>query len=287
MTQTMQIPLRERLSRIASTGAPALSGFATWVLDHMSDVAFSSVRGLAQKAEVNPNTVTRLARELGYDGFDAFRADVQQDFRQQTIYAARAQALLNRPGADIFAEMIQASRTNAEHLYTGEVLSLLETCIDPLLGARRIYSVGVRSCYSIAHYFAYVGGMAFPNFVEVPSLPGAIMDQISQSGPKDILVAITFEHYSTEVIRACQIAHDCGTRVLALTDTHSSPIASGAWRVVPLPMGGPQLVPSLSSAFAVVEMLLAGMASRSGQAARNINAFESRIERFGGYQRGG
>lgn len=281
-----QIPLREKLSRIASTGAPTISGFAAWVLDHMSDVAFNSVRGLAHKAEVNPNTVTRLARELGYDGFDAFRADVQQAFRQQTIYAARAQALLNRPGADIFSEMVQANRLNAEHLYTNEMLSLLETCIDPLLQARRIYSVGVRSCYSIAHYFTYVGSMAFPNFVEVPSLPGAIMDQISLSGPEDILVAITFEHYSTEVVRACQIAHECGTRVLALTDTHMSPIAAGAWRVVPLPMGGPQIVPSLSSAFAVVEMLLAGMASRSDMAARNINAFESRIAQFGGYQRG-
>lgn len=274
------------LSRIAAEGTPKLASFAVWVLDHQAEVAFNSIRGLADQAGVNSNTVTRLAKELGYDGYDAFRSDIQTALRSRTIgYAARAQALRNREGADVFSDLIAANRANTEAVFSPEMLSLIETIVEPMLNARRVYSVGVRSCYAVAHYLSYVGGMAFENFVTAPGRPGAIMDQLSRAGPEDIVVAITFEHYSTEVVRACQIAHDCGVRVLALTDSHRSPIAKGAWHVIPLPMAGPQFMPSLNSAIIVVEMLLAAMAARHEHAARNVHDFEERITRYGGYLR--
>ncbi|MBT8411583.1 MAG: SIS domain-containing protein, partial [Octadecabacter sp.] len=101
--------------------------------------------------------------------------------------------------------------------------------------------------------------------------------------PEDIVVGITYEHYSAEVVRACQIAQSCGARVLALTDSHSSPIAVGAWKVLRLPMAGPHFMPSLNSAFFAAEMLLVGMAARSDSAAERVTTFESRIQQFGGY----
>ncbi|MCW3780660.1 MurR/RpiR family transcriptional regulator [Defluviimonas salinarum] len=278
--------LNADLTRIASEGTPALASFASWVLDHYAEVAFNSIRGLAEQAGVNSNTVIRLAKELGFDGYDAFRSEIQTALRSRTIdYSARAAALHNRTGTDVFSDLIAANRANAEVVFSAEMQSLLEGVIEPMLAARRVHSIGVRSCYSIAHYFSYVGGMAFGNFATVPAQPGAIMDQLSQVGPDDIVVAISFEHYSTEVVRACQIARDCGGRILALTDSHRSPIARGAWQVIPLPMAGPQFMPSLNSAFIVVEMLLAAMAARSGQAAQNVRDFEARIQRFGGYVR--
>lgn len=117
----------------------------------------------------------------------------------------------------------------------------------------------------------------------VPSGPGAILDQISGTGPEDIVVAITCEHYSAEVVRACQVARERGARVLALTDAPTSPIATGAWKVILLPMVGPQLIPSLTGAFLVVEMMLAAMAAKSDRAAERIAGFEKRVARIGGY----
>ena len=276
--------LKARLVRVSSEGTPALRSFALWVLDNLSLVAFSSIRGLAKQAEVNPNTVTRLAVELGYAGFDAFRSDVQE-ILQATVptYGERARALKNRDRGDVFSAMIEANRENTEAIFSAQSLDTLDACIEPLLGARRIYAVGVRSCYSIAHYFSYVGGMAFPNFVDVPSTPGGIIDQMSQVTPEDVVVGIAYAHYSAEVVLACQIARTRGARVLALTDSHSSPIAAGAWKVLRLPMAGPQFMPSLNSAFLAVEMLLVGMAARSEGAADRVAAFEDRIREYGGY----
>lgn len=276
--------LKARLVRVSVEGTPALRAFAPWVLDNLPLIAFSSIRGLAKQAGVNPNTVTRLAVELGYGGYDALRADVRAILQDTApTYGERARALKDRPRDDVFSAMIAANRQNTDAIFSEQTLDLLDACIDPLLGAGRIYAVGVRSCYSIAHYFTYVGGMAFPNFVDVPSLPGGIIDQMSQVTPEDIVVGITYAHYSAEVVLACQIARTRGARVLALTDSHASPIAAGAWKVLRLPMAGPQFMPSLNSAFLAVEMLLVGMAARSDGAADRVTAFEDRIRASGGY----
>ena len=269
-------------------GTPALKAFAPWVLDNLPLVAFHSIRGLAKQAGVNPNTVTRMAKELGYAGFDPLRADVQEMLHtSEPTYGDRARSLRTQSNGGPFAAMISANQENSAALFSSETLGLLDECIDPLLSARRVHAIGVRSCYSIAHYFSYVGGMAFQNFVDVPSLPGSIVDQMSQTTVDDIVVGITYAHYSSEVVLACEVARNKGARILALTDSHASPIAIGAWKVLRLPMAGPHFIPSLNSAFMAVEMLLVGMAARSDGAAEKVTTFENRVRQFGGYVEAG
>ncbi|MCX7567898.1 MurR/RpiR family transcriptional regulator [Sulfitobacter sp. F26169L] len=276
--------LKQGLARLGVEGTPALRAFAPWVLDNLALVAFHSIRGLAKQAGVNPNTVTRLARELGYAGFDALRTDVQAMLHTgEPTYGERARSLRTQSDGGAFSAMMAAHRQNTDALFAPETLAVLGDCVAPMLAARRIHTVGVRSCYSIAHYFSYVGGMAFSNFADVPSLPGGIVDQMSQVTADDIVVAITYAHYSSEVVRASEVARGNGARILALTDSHASPIAIGAWKVLRLPMAGPHFMPSLNSAFLAVEMLLVGMAAQSDGAAENVTAFEERIRKYGGY----
>lgn len=276
--------LRVSLLEIARLSPPKLSAFAAWLAENLDEVAFLSIRALAQKAHINPNLVPRLSRELGYQGYEALKADVRRIIQSKdSSYGNRARALRQRLGSDIYTDLIAASRLNIDLVTSTERIATIDTCIEPLREARRIYSVGVRSCYSIAHYLSYVGGMAFENFVPVPAAPGSILDQMSETMPDDIVVAITYEHYSAEVVRACQIAQERGARILALTDSPSSPIARGAWKVILLPMVGPQLMPSLNTAFLAVEMILAALAARSDDAADKVARFEERVTKFGGY----
>lgn len=277
--------LRTSLREMARSGPPKLAHFALWILDHLEQVAFSSIRGLAQQAGVDANLVSRLARELGFDGFEAFRSEVQTivQRRGRSSYGNRARALRDNALPDLYAKLIAASRENIETVTSPDSLAQIDACVQPLLEARRVYTIGVRSCYSIAHYLSYVGGMAFDNFEQVPAVPGAILDQMSATTPDDIVIAITYEHYSAEVVRACQVAQECGARILALTDSYASPVTAHAWRVIRLPMVGPQLMPSLNSAFLAVELILAAMTARSEGAADNVARYEDRITRFGGY----
>jgi DNA-binding MurR/RpiR family transcriptional regulator len=46
---------------------------ARYLIDHPHEVGLQSMRTLAANAEVHPNSFVRLARHLGFDGYDAMR----------------------------------------------------------------------------------------------------------------------------------------------------------------------------------------------------------------------
>src|SRR5210317_395527 len=46
---------------------------ARYIIDHPHEVGLQSMRTLATNAEVQPNSFVRLARQLGFDGYDAMR----------------------------------------------------------------------------------------------------------------------------------------------------------------------------------------------------------------------
>lgn len=276
--------VKGELTALAQTGPRKLGAFALWILDHFDEVAFLSIRGLADAAGVNSNLAPRLAQSLGYSGFGDFRSDVQRIVQNRgKSYGTRARALSGRQGSGIYSEMTAASQQNFDAVYSPVSIAEIDSCVEFLLKARRIHTVGVRSCFSVAHYFSYVGSMAFENFVEVPSMPGGILDQMSRVNRDDVVVAITYEHYSAEVVRACHVAQERGAKIIALTDAESSPIALSATKSIILPMSGPQLMPSLVSALLTLEMILAAMASRSAGVADRIEEFEQHIADFGGY----
>jgi len=276
--------LRAELTKLAQSGPRKISAFAGWLLDHLDEVAFLSIRGLTKAAGVDANLAPRLAQSLGYGRYNDFRAEVQRIIQtRNNSYVKRARALSGRESSGIYNELIAASRKNFKSVTSPKNIAVIEGCVDIFLKARNVHSIGVRSCFSVAHYFSYVGAMAFENFIEVPSMPGGILDQMSQVEAEDVVFAITYEHYSAEVVRACQVAFERGAKVIVLTDADSSPTANSAEQTIILPMSGPQLMPSLVSAFLTVEMILAAMASKKAGVADRIEEFEQRIAEFGGY----
>ncbi|ADZ69531.1 MurR/RpiR family transcriptional regulator [Polymorphum gilvum] len=280
--------LRQCLAGLATDAPPQLAKLAHWLIDRPEEIAFNSVRMLAALADCNANTVVRLARTLGHTGYDPLRAAVQEMLRTPPSgYAARAAALATRGAADVFAEMKSAAHANIDLLFTPELSAGLSECIDALLNARQVHCIGVRSCFAVAHYFTYVGAMAFPNIRPAPGQPGQILDTLSACTPDDVVIAVSYEDYSLEVVRGCQIARESGARVLALTDSYASPIAEGAWQVIRLPMAGPHLLPSLVTAFHLVELLLAELSARDPKTEARVRDFEARLLHYGGYVRRG
>ena len=72
----MQEVLNQLSAEIAGL-SPQLRLAGRYVLDHPNEVAVLSMRALAANAQVNPPTMMRLARRLGFDGYEDFRAVFQ------------------------------------------------------------------------------------------------------------------------------------------------------------------------------------------------------------------
>lgn len=279
--------LQAALARLASEGAPQLRALALWLLDRPEELAFHSVRGLAARAGTNANTVTRLARALGFAGFERCRQAAQQALRGDVMdYGARAARLSREQQAGALEEALcAAALATAQAAFAPGLMQSVRECLPLLMSARRVHCVGVRSCFALAHYFSYLGAIAHENIMPTPAQPGLIMDSLAPCDARDVVIGITFKHYSAEIVRALAAAREQGARVIALTDSQASPIAHGASVVLRPPMPGPHTMPSQAGAFIVLETLLALLGAADPAAQQATSRFEERLLRMGAYVR--
>ena len=270
--------------------SPQLQIAARFVLDHPREVAVSSMRQVADDAGVKPNTLVRLARELGFEGYDDLRQHFQRDVtRTGASFPSKARWLHSLAAggrySTLLAEMAGASLANVEEVFSSVAADDLKTVAGLVLKARRTAVLGVGTAQPLAQNFCYVASMIVPNLVAIPAGPGVPIDDVVHLGPSDVLLAMTFAPYRVEVVAATRLAAERGATVIAITDSLVAPIALLAEHTFVVPTRTPQYFSSMIGTLALLETLLAFMAADiETDASTAIEEFHQRREAAGLYQ---
>lgn len=160
MRQTLQKgPLHSHIIERFDDMSEQLQQAARHILEHPQEVALVSMRELARNAGVQPSTMTRLAKFLGFPGYEDFRVQHADVIRVNADgFAARAmqrdEAGANDEG--LAHRMLQSISAQIARLCEPETLSRLNEMAERLATARRVYVLGLRSCHSVAWHFHYV-----------------------------------------------------------------------------------------------------------------------------------
>ncbi len=64
---------------------PEAQKAAKYVLENPRDIGVSTVRELAVAANVKPNTVVRMARQVGFEGYEDFREPFRDAIRRGRV----------------------------------------------------------------------------------------------------------------------------------------------------------------------------------------------------------
>lgn len=244
---------------------------ARYVTNNRSEVAFRSMRSVAKSAGVSPPTMVRLAKSLGFDGYDRLR----QAFQDQI--ATRPQSLLAR------AQMVRAASRSSwmdgiQRLVDGELASIracvagleegdLERVAALFASARRIYVAGLRGMYPAAFFFHYSACTFSDKTVLVDGAGATHLDAIRSVGRGDVAMVFTCQPYAKETMRAARFAHGRGARLIAITDSTVSPaarLASVVFKVNPNPS---TLLSSAAANMLVSQVLAAVFFAASGRSA--------------------
>lgn len=242
--------------------SPQLRKAGQHVLDNHNDMGVSSIRETAEAAGVTPNSLVRMAQAIGFDGYEDLRRPFREALRSgQESFPDRARWLqsLARGGrhGGLFSEMAATTIENVEQLFSGTTAAEVRAAADAIVGARKSYILGVGVSYGLAQNFAYLARMALDTVVAVPQDGSLPIDDIARAKSEDVLLAMTFKPYRTEVVDAVRAAHDQGTTVIALTDARTSPIALLADHRFVFSTQTPQFFTSIVSAAALLETILA------------------------------
>ena len=254
---------------------------ARYLIDHPHEVGLQSMRTLAAGADVHPNSFVRLARHLGFDGYDAMRERFR-DFVRAGVGSSpdRVEWLreLDRKGgsAAVFGSMAEACLDNMDKMFAQQSVKDLERAVDWMIDARRVYVLGLGLAYPLAYNFWYVARMGFDYFHLSPRHGSLPSDDIVRMDDRDLLLAMTFQPYRRDTLAAVQQAKTQGAKIIGVTDSNAATLCREADLGLVAPTHTPQFFQSNAAVAALLETLSALLVVRGGDAASAaVEAFHS------------
>lgn len=247
--------------------SPELQRAARWVQAHPAELGLQSMRQSAQAAGVAPATMTRLARALGLDGFEAMRRPSMQAFAASVGQASlSASAMDTRELPENFDRLARAQVSNLKAVRSRNSMLQLRTAARAVLDARHVLFLGLRASFSTAYHLQYTCDWLRPN-TRLASDPGAAwVDLLQALCPDDLLVVVSQAPYTRQTVEAAQQAHDQGVPLMALTDSRLSPLARLAQQSLLFEAASPSFFHSMTGAQALAEALMECVAEQGGDA---------------------
>ena len=260
-------PILQSLTSALEDMSPQVRQAATYVLNHPGEVAVASMRGIAESAEVKPNTLVRMARAVGFDGYEDFRSPFRRQAADGTpSFPDRARFLRSineggRHGA-LLVEMASAALGNVESLFAEVQTADLKAAADLIDASRHTNVLGVGTAKPLAENFAYVASMALGNVTAIPTI-GLAIDDVARMGADDVLLAMTFSPCRMEIVEAVRLAVTREVPVISISDSWAAPIMAMATKAFVVQNDSPLPFSSSIAAVALLEVLLAFMMADS------------------------
>jgi DNA-binding MurR/RpiR family transcriptional regulator len=268
--------------------SPQLQVAARYVLDRPDDVALMSMRSLAASAAVHPSTMVRLAKSFGCDSYQNFRAPFQHRLRMRPegflVKARNLQARGSEGEAQLTQEVLSANLANLRETFEINSPERFEAAAKELGAARRVFVVGMRGVYPVAYFFQYAYSMFRDNSVLLDGRGGAFSDGLRSFGRNDVILAISFNPYTVETVRAIDYAKEHDGKAVVITDSPVSPLAKNADQVLIIKNESPSFYHSVAAGVTVAEELIALLVLDGGKEALDaIEESEQQLDSFHAY----
>jgi DNA-binding MurR/RpiR family transcriptional regulator len=237
---------------------------ASYVLSHYDKAAYLTASKLGQLVGVSESTVVRFAIELGYNGYPEFQHSLQKIIRSRLTSFQRIEVTNSLIGeANVLDKVLLSDADKIRHTMEEIDHASFEEAIDRIIGAKNIYIMGVRSSSALAGFLNYNFRMIFDNVRFVQTTSGSEMfEQIVRVGEGDVMIAISFPRYSKRIINAVEYARSKGADIVALTDSHSSPIAELADQLLIAQSDMASFVDSLVAPLSIINAMIVAVSRK-------------------------
>ncbi|MBV8717362.1 MAG: MurR/RpiR family transcriptional regulator [Chloroflexi bacterium] len=223
-------------------------------------VAFTPASELALRLEVDPATVVRLARSLGFQGYPDLQRHLRARFPHH--YPALADSRLEASDSGLVA---RAFAQDHENLRAGQE-SLDSDAFDQsveLIGrAERILLFGGGVATGLVYFLgSSLRTMGFPvHYAATDGIP--VVQELISLTPRDLAFGIGFYRYVGQTVRILERARALGVPRVALTDSPLSPLVRLADYPMCAPVESVSHRVSLVAPMAVANALVAACATR-------------------------
>jgi len=207
-----------------SKGQKLISSF---ILAHYDKASYMTAHKLGAVAGTSESTVVRFAIELGYDGYPEMQKSLQAYAKNRLTALQRIEISDDR----IDKKNILQSVLNHDINQIRATIELadpkeFESAVNQIAEADKVYIFGAMSSNMPAMFLDYYLSLILDNVVFIRAAGVSDTKQrMIRAGNRDVLICISFPRYSKSAAVTARFAKSRGTRIIAITDGNTSPLA--------------------------------------------------------------
>ncbi len=245
-----------------SKGHKSIAGY---ILEHYDKAAFMTAAKLGATVGVSESTVVRMATELGFDGYPALQRALQDVMRNKLTAVQRIDVTSDQIGdSDIMEKVLNLDIERIRKTLEESSKDDFNSCVDKIMNSKNIYIIGARSSASLATFIKYYFNLIFPNVKLVTaSTASEMFEQILRIDSNDVIIGISFPRYSNQTVTALRYAKTHGAKVIAITDSKSSPLVPYSDNVLIARSDMASFVDSLVAPLSLINALIVAVSIRA------------------------
>ena len=236
---------------------------AEYILKHYDKAAFMTAARLGTTVGVSESTIVRFANELGFSGYPALQKMLQDLIKTKLTSVQRIEIssdYINEENA--LKSVLKADMENIRATLEKINSNAFDEVVDAIFSSKRIYIVGFRSSQSLADFLGFYLNLILDNVRTVSTGVSDIFEQLLRVGKDDLVIGIGFPRYSTRTVEALKFAKSRNAKVIALTDSLLSPLASNADYTLVAQSNMASFVDSLVAPLSVINALVVAVGLR-------------------------
>jgi DNA-binding MurR/RpiR family transcriptional regulator len=244
-----------------SKGEKVIAGY---FLEELNDVAFLSIHDISRKLKVGESSIVRFARKLGYKGFLELKHDIKTHLKSSIAPRERFRLTINGASSQEHSvhRIAEYEVNNINYVVNHFDEGSFRKAVAILSHANIVYSTG----YNLSSFLAGITSYLLERIgmKSVPTNLGgrALDEQLIAMKSHDALIAFSLPPYSPQTIKAAKFAKTLKCRVIAFTDSLSSPVVPYADVVLRVKSESGIFTNSISSTLLTLYVLVHELAIR-------------------------
>jgi DNA-binding MurR/RpiR family transcriptional regulator len=251
---------------------------AEYILKYYDKAAFMTAAKLGVSVGVSESTVVRFAIELGFSGYPKLQKALQELIKNKLTTVQRLELKNDYfSDGDALKGVLKADMENIRATLEKINQNTFEEVVKNIFEAKRIYIIGLRSSTAIAEFLGFYLNIILQNVKIVSYGISDVFEQMINVGDGDLVIGIGFPRYAAKTIDALKFSQDRGAKVVALTDSLLSPLASQADYTLIAQSNMASFVDSLVAPLSVVNALIIAVGMREKE---NISDIFGNLEQI-------
>ena len=218
---------REMIDRLNLRGKALSKGhrrIAEYIAQHYEKAVFMTAAALGAECGVSESTVVRFASAMGYEGYPELREALSGLVRQRLTSEQRFAIASGLKEHAVLETVLRNDEQNIRKTIEGISQEMFDDVVGRLLGARRVYVMGLRSAAPLAQFMYHYLHQIMDEVVLVGNTTGDVFEEIARISEKDVLVGVSFPRYSARTLECMRFARQNGAQVVGFTDGDMSPL---------------------------------------------------------------